>query len=155
MVAPDKSSARASTGIHSLMLVEDNEDHAQLLVQLLKRGLDTPVISRAADGVEAIARLRREPPFENATRPDLIVLDLDMPKMSGLEVLRHVKCDPALRAIPVVMLTSSDAELDRAMAYDNHVNSYVLKPGDLNQFRDLVTELTHYWGNWNRPAPLG
>ena len=135
----------------SFLLVEDNDDHARLVEQMLRRGRFAKTIRRAADGAEALALLRRTDP--EARRPDLILLDLNLPKVDGLEVLRQIKSDPALRSIPVVMMTSSDAESDRALAYDSYVNSYVLKPTDLGQFRRLVEDLTCYWTDWNRPAP--
>ena len=143
------------TSTLSFLLVEDNDDHAQLVEHALRRSRIGQVTRRVADGAEALAFLRGEGPFVGRTRPDMVLLDLNLPKIDGLEVLRQIKADSTLRAIPVVMMTSSDAETDRSLAYDSYVNSYVLKPAEMGQFRRLLDDLTEYWGLWNRPAPVG
>ena len=148
-ITPDRESSTLS-----VLLVEDNDDHAQLVQHALRRARVGAVTRRVSDGAEALAFLRGEAPYVGRTRPDIVLLDLNLPKIDGLEVLRQIKADAALRSIPVVMMTSSDAETDRATAYGNYVNSYVLKPSDMTQFRRLLDGLTEYWGTWNRPSPF-
>lgn len=133
------------------LLVEDDDDHAALVERSLKRNRVQNRVSRVSDGAQAIQFLRNEGEFADAIRPDTILLDLKLPKLNGHEVLEIIKADEDLRAIPVVMLTTSDAENDRAKAYHHHVNSYVVKPLDFTKFRELVEELNLYWGVWNRP----
>nr|MBA4159070.1 response regulator [Gemmatimonadota bacterium] len=99
----------------------------------------------ASDGVEALAYLRREGQYAGATRPDLILLDLNLPKKDGREVLAEIKQDPSLRHIPVVILSSSPAEQDIIRAYDLHANCYVTKPVDLDQFITVVKSIEDFW----------
>lgn len=133
------------------LLVEDDDDHAALVERGLKRNRVQNRVSRVSDGAQAIQFLRKEGEFTDAIQPDTILLDLKLPKLNGHEVLEIIKADEDLRAIPVVMLTTSDAETDRVKAYQHHVNSYVVKPLDFTKFRELVEELNLYWGVWNRP----
>lgn len=102
-------------------------------------------ISVVDDGVEALAFLRKQAPYADARRPDLILLDLNLPRKSGREVLAEIKVDPALKYIPVVVLTTSQAEEDVWMAYELHANSYVVKPLDLAAFVQTVQSIRHYW----------
>ena len=102
-------------------------------------------LSVVADGVEAMAYLRREREYAAATRPDLILLDLNLPKKDGREVLEEIKSDSALRCIPVVILTTSTAEQDILRAYDLHANCYVTKPVDLEQFMTVVQSIEEFW----------
>ena len=96
-------------------------------------------------GVDALAFLRREGDYGNASRPDLILLDLNLPRKSGREVLAEVKGDPTLRSIPIVVLTTSSAEQDVATAYERHANCYITKPVDLDQFIHIVTSIEQFW----------
>lgn len=137
----------------TFLLVEDNDDHAQLVQLALQRCGVGATTRRVNDGAEAIAYLRGEAPYQDQRRPDLVLLDLNLPKVDGIEVLRHIKDDAALRSIPTIMMTSSDAETDRLLAYNSHVNSYVLKPLDPVQFRKLLEDLSCYWGRWNCSIP--
>ena len=132
------------------LLVEDDDDHATIVTRTLKNERMANLIDRAKDGVEAMQYLRRELPFEKAKLPDVILLDLKLPKKDGLEVLEEIKADEALRHIPVVILTTSDAETDKIRAYRNHANSYLVKPLDATCFKKMVEELNLYWGVWNR-----
>ncbi|MDA1015703.1 MAG: response regulator [Planctomycetota bacterium] len=132
-------------------LVEDDDDHAVLVERSLKRNRVGNEVFRVADGVEALRYLRREGQYSQVERPDVILLDLKLPKLSGLEVLTEIKQDKVLRSIPVVVLTTSDAEIDRERAYFNYANSFVVKPLDFTKFRQMVEELNLYWGVWNRP----
>ncbi len=97
------------------------------------------------DGVEALAYLRRQGKYANAPRPNLIFLDLNMPRKDGREVLREVKADTDLRRIPIVVMTSSQAEEDIARAYDHHANCYVRKPIDFAQFHEVVKSIETFW----------
>jgi chemotaxis family two-component system response regulator Rcp1 len=99
----------------------------------------------AADGVEAMAFLRREGKYADAPRPDLILLDLNMPRKDGREVLAEIKDDPDLRRIPVVILTTSTAERDIMESYNLHANCYIAKPVDLDQFLDVVKSIEDFW----------
>jgi two-component system, chemotaxis family, response regulator Rcp1 len=128
-----------------ILLVEDNPGDVRLTREALR---DSKVLSTLAvvrDGEEALAYLRREPPFAAVPRPDLILLDLNLPRRDGREVLASVKADPALRSIPVVILTSSDAERDIARAYELNANCYITKPVDLDQFTTVVRAIEDFW----------
>lgn len=102
------------------------------------------------DGEQGLAYLRRQGAYQDACRPDVVLLDLKLPKVDGHEVLAQVKADPELRSIPIVVLTTSAAERDRESAYRLHANSYLVNPVDFEQFRKLVTDLGFYWGVWNK-----
>ena len=137
------------------LLVEDDDSHALLFMRALQRNALATVIDRVADGVEALAYLRREGQYKDRPTPDVVFLDLKMPKLDGLEALERIKSDENLLKIPIVMLTSSNAEKDRALAYAGRVNGYVVKPADFDQFRHMVCDLGSYWGVWNRRGDEG
>lgn len=128
-----------------ILLVEDSPSDAALTRKALERGGLHNRIHHVRDGVECLQFLRHEPPFQDAPRPDLILLDLNMPRMDGREVLSHVKADPDLVRIPVVVLTTSAEESDILSAYDAHTNAYVVKPVDLKKFFDVVTQIDQFW----------
>ena len=128
-----------------ILLVEDDHGDANRTIDALKTGRLRNRITHVEDGVEAMAYLRREGEYESAPRPDLILLDLHMPRMNGQDVLAEVKEDPELRRIPVVMMTASQQEKDIIMAYNLHVNCYVIKPLDLEQFIAAVKSIEHFW----------
>ena len=128
-----------------VLLVEDNPGDVRLTREALKEGKVHNNLHVAPDGVEALAFLRREGRYTEAVRPDLILLDLNLPRKGGREVLAEVKGDPALRHIPVVILTSSQAEQDIARAYDLHANCYITKPVDLSQFMTVVRSIEDFW----------
>lgn len=133
------------------LLIEDDENHAELVRRNLDRDRIQNTLDRVGDGEEALAFLRKEPPYEDAERPDVILLDLKLPKRNGLEVLKDIKADESLHSIPVVVVTTSEAENDRQRAYELQANSYVMKPIDFEQFRRMVRDLSLYWGVWNQP----
>lgn len=135
------------------LLVEDDDSHAELVERNLRRERIENTLDRVCDGDAAIKYLRHEPPYEDSPRPDVILLDLKLPKIDGHEVLKIIKGDEKLRSIPVVVLTTSDTEADREKAYEYNANSYLVKPIDFEQFRRIVKELSLYWGVWNRPSP--
>jgi len=128
-----------------ILLVEDNPGDVRLTQESLKDSKLLNFISVVNDGVEAMAFLRREGKYVKATRPDLILLDLNLPKKNGLEVLAEVKADEQLRRIPVVVLTTSSAEQDILKTYDLHANCYITKPVDLNQFSAVVKTIEEFW----------
>jgi chemotaxis family two-component system response regulator Rcp1 len=128
-----------------VLLVEDDENDANLTMDALRDGRVRNRISHVENGVEAMAFLRREGKYANAPRPDLILLDLNMPRKNGREVLEEVKNDPDLRSIPVVVMTGSDDEKDVMGAYERHVNCYVVKPVDLDQFMTVVKSIESFW----------
>jgi len=135
------------------LLVEDDEDHAELVRSVLSDYRVANLLDHVWDGEEAMAYLRREGKFAGSPRPDIILLDLKLPRMDGHEVLAEIKNDPKLLSIPVVMLTTSDAESDRIVAYSHYVNSYLVKPVDFTRFSDLIKTLGLYWSVWNAPPP--
>lgn len=128
-----------------ILLVEDNPGDVRLTREALREGKVRNNLYVASDGVEALAFLRREGEYANAVRPDLILLDLNLPRKDGREVLEDIKADPSLRYIPVVVLTSSQAEQDILRAYDLHANCYVSKPVDLDQFIHVVHSIENFW----------
>lgn len=128
-----------------VLLVEDNPGDVRLTREALKEGKVCNNLSVVPDGVEAMAFLRRQDPYGDAPRPDVILLDLNLPKKDGREVLEEVKSDPTLRAIPIVVLTSSEAERDIARAYALHANCYITKPVDLDQFITVVKSIEDFW----------
>lgn len=128
-----------------ILLVDDNPGDARLVAEGFRAAAPAAVLSVAADGVEAMQRLRREGKYSTAPAPDLLLLDLRMPGKSGLEVLAEVKQDPNLKCIPVVVLTTSDAPQDIRMAYDLHANCYVTKPMDLAGFFEAMKALSDFW----------
>lgn len=128
-----------------VLLVEDNDADVGLTREALRDAKVANALAVARDGEEALARLRREPPFEDAPRPDLVLLDLNLPRVDGWEVLREVKGDPDLRSIPVAVLTTSDAERDVVRGYDLGANCYVTKPVGLEQFLAVVQSVEEFW----------
>jgi len=128
-----------------ILLVEDNPGDVRLTMEALKEGKILNEISVAEDGVEAIAYLRRAGKYAAATRPDLILLDLNLPKKDGREVLEEIKEDAELKTIPVVVLTTSAAERDILRAYNLHANCYITKPVDLEQFMRVVQTIEDFW----------
>jgi CheY-like chemotaxis protein len=136
----------SAPGLLQLLLVEDNPGDVELTREALH---EVPVpcrLSVARDGAEALRFLRREGAHAGAPRPDLVLLDLNLPRLDGRAVLAAVKQDPALRAIPVVVLTTSRAPADVREAYALHANAYVVKPADLDAHFAAVRALVEFWG---------
>ena len=139
-----------------IMLVEDNVDHAELVMRTLA---DHPIPNRVIhmdNGQTALDYLfgRREFEANEQPRPHVILLDLRLPRVDGLEVLQTIKNSAELRHIPVVILTSSDAEKDVVRAYNHYVNSYLVKPVGFDEFTRLMNDLGYYWLNWNTSPHL-
>jgi CheY-like chemotaxis protein len=128
-----------------ILLVEDNPGDVRLTKEALKEGRFANLINVAVDGFEAMAFLRREGKYANASRPDLILLDLNLPKKNGREVLAEIKADSNLKSIPVVVLTSSQAEKDIVATYNLHANCYITKPVDFEQFICVVRSIEDFW----------
>lgn len=128
-----------------ILLVEDNPGDVRLTREALKEGKVRNVLSVVQDGVEALAFLNREGAYATAARPDLILLDLNLPKKGGQEVLAEIKESPSLRAIPVVVLTTSSAEQDILRTYNLHANCYITKPLDMDQFISVVKSIEDFW----------
>jgi CheY-like chemotaxis protein len=128
-----------------ILLVEDNLADVRLTQEALKEEKLHNNLSVVNDGVEALAILRREGKYASAARPDLILLDLNLPRKDGREVLEEIKNDPELKAIPVVVLTISEAEKDILVSYNLHANCYITKPLDMNQFSRVVKSIEDFW----------
>jgi CheY-like chemotaxis protein len=133
------------------LLVEDDPDHAELILHVISEQNVGHTSEHVADGAAALEHLERVKRGETKY-PDIVLLDLKLPKVDGLEVLDSMKTDSELRSLPVVVLTTSDAESDRARAYHNHANSYFVKPVSYEKFGALVEELSIYWGGWDKGA---
>lgn len=130
----------------NILLVEDNPADVRLTQEALKEAAHARTrLHVAGDGVEALEFLHRQGSFAAAPRPDLMLLDLNLPRVDGRQVLAEVKGDPELRRIPVVVLTTSPSEDDILHAYDQHVNSYIRKPVDLDQFLHVLRAIDDYW----------
>ena len=128
-----------------ILLAEDSPGDVRLTQEALKEAKVYNTLDVVGDGVDALAFLRREGDYASAHRPDLILLDLNMPRKDGREVLAEMKSDPDLSRIPVVVLTTSQAERDILDTYDLHANCYINKPVDLDQFFDVVKAVENFW----------
>lgn len=128
-----------------VLLVEDSLGDVRLTQEAFREANTSVHLNVAFDGVEAMAFLRREGAFTKAPRPDLILLDLNLPKMDGREVLAHIKDDEDLKTIPTVILTTSDAEADIVRAYQLQANCYLTKPAQLDAFESLVKSIDDFW----------
>jgi CheY-like chemotaxis protein len=135
-----------------VMLVEDNIDHAELVIRTLEEHRIVNRVHHFLDGQSALDYLFHRGEFAgqtNNTRPHVILLDLRLPRVDGIDVLKAIKEDDDLKAIPVVVLTTSEAEKDVARAYYNHANSYLVKPVGFEEFKKLMDDLGFYWLSWN------
>ncbi|MCP4537175.1 MAG: response regulator [Chloroflexi bacterium] len=137
----------------TILLVEDNPDHVELIVRSFQDHRVANQIHHVADGEAALDYLFRRGEYassESSPRPHVILLDMRLPKIDGLGVLQEIKTDEELRRIPVVVLTTSEAESDLAQVYEHHANSYLVKPVDFGKFAQLMDDLGFYWLGWNR-----
>lgn len=128
-----------------ILLVEDSPGDVRLTQEVLQEGKVRNNLSIVEDGVQALAFLRKEPPYHDTPFPDLILLDLNLPRMDGREVLEIIKEDEKLKRIPVVVLTTSQAEEDIIRAYNLHANCYIPKPIDLDQFIKVIKSIEEFW----------
>lgn len=133
------------SGPIELLLVEDSEPDVRLTREALKEAKMWNNLWVVEDGVEAIEFLRRSGRYADSPRPDLILLDLNLPRKDGRQVLLEIKADPSLRRIPVVVLTTSRDEADVLRAYDLHANCYITKPVDFNRFMEVVRSIEDFW----------
>jgi two-component system, chemotaxis family, response regulator Rcp1 len=133
------------SAVVDILLVEDSPADAELARQVLKEANVSIKLSVVADGEEAMAFLHRRPPYQDSPRPGLILLDLNLPRKDGREVLAEVKQTEGLRKIPIVVLSASPAEEDISFAYENHANAYIKKPVDLNEFVMCVRLVEAFW----------
>ncbi len=128
-----------------ILLVEDNPGDVRLTREAFREGKIRNNLYVAEDGVEGMAFLRREGKYADAVRPDIILLDLNLPKKNGIDVLAEIKTDEELKRIPVVILTTSVAEQDVLRSYDQHANCYIVKPVDLEQFLRVIQTIEDFW----------
>lgn len=136
-----------------ILLVEDEPAHAEIVKRNFENSRILNRMYHVSDGQEALDYLYQRDAYsqpDTAPRPGLILLDLRLPKVDGLEVLKIIKNDPSLQSIPVVVLTTSNAETDIAKAYNSSANSYLVKPVDFQQFSKLLEAIGYYWVAWNR-----
>ena len=136
-----------------ILLVEDNEPDVILTQEAFEDARIANNLHVTRDGIEALAYLRRQPPFEHATTPDVVLLDINMPRKGGLEVLEEMKADAALRHIPVVVLTTSQADEDILKSYQNHASSYIVKPVGFENFYQAIRAFETYWLSFVRLPP--
>ena len=140
-----------------VMLIEDNLDHAELVMRTLAEHQVVNQIRHFTEGQSALDYLFRREQYADplkSPRPNLILLDLRLPRVDGLEILKEIKNSDELRCIPVVVLTTSEAERDIARAYLNHANSYLVKPVGFEEFNKLMEDMGFYWLGWNT-SPIG
>ena len=136
----------------TILLVEDNPAHAELVMRSFEDHRVANTIIHLSDGETALEYLFRRGLYSSereSPRPHVILLDLRLPRVDGLDVLKEIKSSEELRSIPVVILTTSEAERDASRAYEQHANSFVVKPADFSRFTDLMKELGFYWLRWN------
>ncbi len=128
-----------------ILLVEDSPGDVRLTIEALKEAKVNNRLNVVGDGVEALEFLRREGKYAKAPRPDVVLLDLNLPRKDGRRVLAEIKEDPSLKVIPVVVLTTSRAEEDILKAYEHHANCYITKPVDFQQFLHVVQSIEDFW----------
>jgi len=140
------NSANSGTGSPiEILLVEDSPSDTELTIEALQEARIRNHLNIAEDGVQALEFLRRKGKYADAPRPDLIMLDLNLPRKDGREVLAEIKSDESLRTIPVVVMTTSRAEQDVFQAYQHHANCYITKPVDFEKFLSVVRSIETFW----------
>ncbi len=128
-----------------ILLVEDNQSYVSLMMEALEESQVLTNMNVVMDGAEALAFLRRESKYAHVPRPDIIILDLNLPKIKGQKVLEEIKNDPDLKRVPVVIFTVSSAEQDILKSYNLHANCYIIKPRELDQFMNAVKSTINFW----------
>jgi two-component system, chemotaxis family, response regulator Rcp1 len=139
------SSSTVEIGTREILLVEDSPGDIRLMQEAFRQTNTSLHLNVVMDGVEAMGFLRREGVYTNAPRPDFILLDLNLPRMDGREVLAHIKGDESLKTIPTVILTTSESETDIVKSYQLQANCYLCKPVQLDEFDSLVKSVTDFW----------
>ena len=143
----------ATTRCGKILLVEDSLKDARLIREVLHEQGHHHELQVARDGEQALRMLRGEAPYADSPRPDLVLLDVNLPKLSGIEVLSCIKCDPALKQLPVLMLSTSRADRDVADSYALHANGYLLKPHSYDAFAELIELTLQFWLQHNQLPP--
>jgi CheY-like chemotaxis protein len=144
-----------NTELKRILIVDDSPQDIELTISALNEINLANEVAVAEDGEEALDYLYKRGKFENeAGTPAIIMLDIKMPKLDGIEVLKHIRSDPKFRLIPVIMVTSSREERDLVESYKLGANSYVVKPVDIKQFFEAIKVLGQYWAIINQPAPV-
>jgi CheY-like chemotaxis protein len=138
-------SARRAPRPASILLIEDNPGDVVLLQEALRAAGARHAVTVVPDGVDALAYLRREGRWSDVKPPDLVLLDLKLPRLDGSEVLAEIRRDPLVRAVPVVVFSSSSTEADVKLAYELGANCYVVKPADLDQYLEAVRTIEDFW----------
>ncbi len=136
---------KSSIKVIDILLVEDSEGDVRLIREALKEGKLLNNLFVAKNGVEAMDFLNKKGEYMDSPRPDLVILDLNLPKKNGREVLAEIKANDDLKRIPVVILTTSNAEIDIVSTYNLHANCYIVKPLDMFQFMNVVKQIEHFW----------
>lgn len=134
-----------SSRAFNVLLIEDNPGDVRLTQEAIKEGNKEINLEVVMDGVEAIKYLRKQEQYEHVPKPDLILLDLNLPKWDGREVLKEIKADNELKRIPVLVLTTSNAEQDVINCYDLHANCYINKPVDFDRFFEIIRKIEDFW----------
>jgi CheY-like chemotaxis protein len=145
MIFDEQTDCRVLGTPIEILLVEDNPEDAALTMETLRDGRIRNHVTRVEDGVEALDFLRRREPYSDAPRPDLILLDLQLPRKNGREVLEEIKVDDDLKRIPVIIMTTSSAEKDIFDTYNLHANCYITKPIELDDFINAVRRIEDFW----------
>ncbi len=148
---PSPTPAPARAG--EILLVEDSSKDVRLIREVLHEQGHKHQLQIARDGVQALQMLRGEAPYQGYTRPDLVLLDINLPSLSGIEVLSCIKCDPALKSLPVLMLSTSRADRDVSDCYVRHANGYLVKPKSYDEFAELIEVTLHFWLDHSQPPP--
>lgn len=128
-----------------ILLVDDDEADILLTRRALQRDKLLLEVHEVQNGEDCMAFLRKQPPYEDAPRPDIVLLDLNMPRMGGLEVLEAVRADPELRFLPIVILTTSSSDEDIVRSYNLNANCYITKPVNLSEFKRVIESIEHFW----------
>jgi len=128
-----------------ILLVDDDEADVLLTRRALQRDKLLLEVHEVQNGEDCMAFLRKQPPYEDAPRPDIVLLDLNMPRMGGLEVLEAVRADPELRFLPIVILTTSSSDEDIVRSYNLNANCYITKPVNLSEFKRVIESIEHFW----------
>lgn len=128
-----------------ILLIEDNLGDNKLTTEVFKEAVVPNNIHPVTNGVDAMNYLKQEKEFQDATRPNIILLDLDIPKKDGREILKEIKADPELKYIPIIVLTTSESELDIKNTYEHYANAYITKPIDLDEFIKVIKSIEEYW----------